>query len=986
MNYFPPWCTLIGMKRIGLLLALVCVWGNAALPAFAQESGDRFLFQSAEQRFRSADYSAALERYDQFLREHPSSELLPDVQFRRAVCLYQLSRYEDAHDLFIRIQNRFRSSRYLPYVPYYLGMTQFQLGYFERSIASLQQVKAVEPAVWLEAQLYQARSSIALGLYDDVYAILEPLLESTVPAEIRGFAAALYVSTRYEQGQYSLASGLLDWFSLEDVPSQWAVQIRLFVAESWFAQNDFDRAREMYQLLSDERLEISAIAFERLYQIADATGTIDDVENAIQTAEQALAGKSAALKRLWLRVGLNSFENQDFPRAELYLRRVWDLRGIHPVRDIVPLYLAEIAGKRAEYDRAILVLEQYREKSTSDTVLFRLASLYAIVADWQQTIRVLEEFQRDWQDSGLFPQASYLYAYALSQVQEFESAMTVLASLRESGMTSNILGDVLRLESRVLRHLGNTEDAVDALRDYCAMRPDDVPARTELVVMLFELERYDTVRQEFSMIRDAFPRLSRDFPNEFARLVYVRGLTALVFSEYVAASEFFDSFSSVGGERLGEDIKLILPYNLFYHGWAEYQQGLYTSSFSLFQQVMQEYPDSPLAPRAAYLAGWSAYADGRFAAAVEILPRVMEYQPDDELAADSWYLLAQAHMQMDDFSAAVSSYRTVFATYGESSRSLDARFGYAESLLELGRRAEAAEAFQDVFVEYPDSFLGSEALFRRAQVLLDSGDARKAQEDLFSYRRQYPQGERVDDALYIGGQIAKDHDEPSGAILLWNRLIDQYPESPFRFDAMYYSAQLYRERGEYREALNRISEANARYPEQAQAVGGFQLAEELVLMTNGISGREAELRVALDANGGIQTAAGRAAALELGHLLISDSMQFDADSVVRVLPLLRDMAALRQMYPDAAAESFFLLGEYYMRLGELKQAAEQYVQSAAIPVQDREITARSLLLAVEAFWQAGESEAARQLAIRIEEAFPDSRWSRDAQRVVGGAQ
>ncbi|HUI71982.1 MAG TPA: tetratricopeptide repeat protein, partial [Spirochaetia bacterium] len=116
---------------IVLLLLLAGPLGLWAAPA------DSELFTEAESRFLNKNYTAALVGYDEFLQLYPSSDLLADVQYRRAVCLYQLGNYQQASDLLNDISLRYRWTRYINAVPLWQGLSLYRLSRFTPSLVSI---------------------------------------------------------------------------------------------------------------------------------------------------------------------------------------------------------------------------------------------------------------------------------------------------------------------------------------------------------------------------------------------------------------------------------------------------------------------------------------------------------------------------------------------------------------------------------------------------------------------------------------------------------------------------------------------------------------------------------------------------------------------------------------------------------------------------------------------------------------------------------
>ena len=108
------------------ILAVVLVFGFCAVPVIEASQGERELFSEAESRYFGRNYSIALEMYDEFLRQFPLSDLVPDAQYRRAVCLFRLDRLDEARSLFDSIEKRYRATKYYDDVPFWKGVILYR--------------------------------------------------------------------------------------------------------------------------------------------------------------------------------------------------------------------------------------------------------------------------------------------------------------------------------------------------------------------------------------------------------------------------------------------------------------------------------------------------------------------------------------------------------------------------------------------------------------------------------------------------------------------------------------------------------------------------------------------------------------------------------------------------------------------------------------------------------------------------------------------
>jgi tetratricopeptide (TPR) repeat protein len=238
----------------------------------------------------------------------------------------------------------------------------------------------------------------------------------------------------------------------------------------------------------------------------------------------------------------------------------------------------------------------------------------------------------------------------------------------------------------------------------------------------------------------------------------------------------------------------------------------------------------------------------------------------------------------------------------------------------------------------------------------------------------------VDASLYWGGLSSFELGERFAAVLSWEKLIESYPESPFRPDALYRTAEQYTERGDFRKALDLFTELLNEHPEEAQAIGAGQRAEEIRYLFQGLSDREAALSAIIGREGGARTAKGRDAMIELARIYIYEGG--------KRMDLAQEMlqSVLEKNDLVTAAQAQYLIGEYYYRKSEPIQAAREFLKVVSINPQDRDLMAVSIYRAAEMMHLAGKPRDVRELVQRLEQYFPDSQWTEEANKLLGGGQ
>ena len=971
------------MKRFLLATAVLLCAG-----VLSAQSSDREIFQQAESRFRAGEYEIALERYEALIRQHPVSQFVPDAQFRRAVVLYRLQRYQESLDLLQRVQTRFRSTRFLQQIPFWKGVAHYHLGNYRNARDEIEVFLAAgtDAGQRSQALLYQALSEVALGARDSAIASLEQLLQTSSPQQ-EPYAVSVYLSLLLQQDRLQ---DVIDYYhSISPPDGRWADNTTLYAAEAYYRSGDTDSAIELYHRLRGAAAPIATVAFQRLFQIAQEQDDEQAFFAVMSEAEQALAGRTEVLKEFWLRVGIETYNRQRYDLSELYLQRVWDLRRSESIAATAPLYLSDLLARRDERSRAIAVLREFLLlfDEQRDEVLLRLGKLYAEAEDWRRAAETLGSLTRDHPQSEHFAAAGYQYAYTLYRLDRNREALVVIEDIFAHGRGGRFRGDLLRLKVQLHRERGELDQALQAMQEYISGRREDLDARIEYLTLLFRLERYNRVVDGAQELEAENPLLAEERPDLWMQLSYMVGLAHISLRDYNAAIANLQQLPSdprvleeLDPER---DFGVIYPYTLYYQGWAHYRLSQYGRASGYFDQLLDYDDRHRFAPRAAYLAGWSDYNRGRYDQAEGHLRRLKAMQIDRQTDVEASFLLGQTMAARGRYNEALVQYRNVFLDNPDSRYADDSLFEYAGILVRMGRVDDAVHEYRNLPRRFPDSQLGEEAMFRRGELLFERERYPEARNAFFEHRSNYSRGSLVHASLYWGGIAAQRAGEPSGALLLWEQLIREHRDSQYRPDAMQRSAEIYEQRGEYRNALNIITEFIAAYPQEAAAVQARRKADELILLIGGLSVREAALWVRIDENQRARTGAGRSAILDLGRLAIIEGAGSPANENL-VLQLLQDVAARADEDPASAAEAMFLLAEYDMRMSQPLRAAERFLRAAEIDPADRDRAARSLFRAAEALQFAGRDAELRELVQRLQQSFPDTEWSSRAQRLLGG--
>lgn len=965
------------MKRLIIPLLLFCI----SFTLWAQTT-ERQQFLEAEGRFQSGDYELALSLYNTFLKNHPLSSYVPDVQFRRAVSMFRLGQTQAALDLFKKIGVRYPQTRFLPYVPFWTGLAEYQLKSYAAAIQSFDSyLSGNDESVRNQALLYKAVSEKELGRLDAARLTLVTLMNRVKDPTTEPYALAELAALHLRNHNDQAVLDLLNKVDLASLPKPSSERLTLYKAEAYYGLKDYPSAEPLYERLLTAPPALSSVAFQRLFSIYQATGDEAKLTDIVNRAEVALSGMPGILKEFWLRIGINSYRQGKLNLAESYFQRIWGMRAQGAVNPLVPLYLAEIYGKSSRLPQAIGILKESLPSATEyqDLMLFRLAGFQLQARENAAAHASFAKLVSSYPKSKYHAEAAYLAAYTSYQLKDYSAAVSLIDEQFSAGTAGDYAAKMLRLKSLAYTRLGQLDNAIQSLKEYVPLEPKKLSPRVDLSKLYFQKQDYPAVLDETKKILADFPQLASTSNQDDLLVHYMRGLSLLNEKKYSDALAMLKPLTSQALKASGLDT--IVPYARFYQGWANYRLADYKSAEALFEQVLAGGAPSDVRYRALYLAGWNSYLMSDYSKAGGSFLQYANAAPAAE-RDKGLYMYAKSLESEGKLDAALVAFQNIYVDSPKSGLADDAMYEYAGVLAKQKKIADAAAAYKELAARYPSSPLVQNALYKRAELLYNNKDYERAKTAFTDYRLQFPHGDKVAAALYWGGRASLAAGEDFGAVLLWQKLIDEFKSSNYRPDAMQRTAEIYSQRGDLRKALKLYNELEAVYPKEAAAVGAASKAQKIQYILLGQSEKEAELLVTIGKNNGANTKAGRAAMVDLARIYIYKSGAKQDQAV----PLLLNVIAKKKDDPANAAQAQYLLGEYYYRKNEVSKAANDFLEAASLDPSNKDLTAASLYKAAEMAKLAGNMNDARTMVDRILKEFPTTEWAIEAKKLLGGAQ
>jgi TolA-binding protein len=960
------------MKKNSILMLFLVVC------TFLVSAQEQRLYREAERRFESGDYQFALSRYTQLMEEYPDSEYIPDAKFREAVIYAFLGRYSASLERLQRVARRYSSTRHFRYIPFWQGYNLYNLVRYEQAQAKFEVFLEGNPhSLQPDALYYKALSERSLEQYEQALSTVKGLYQLYESPVQNQQMVVLLTSLLVETGRYEELFTIYQDLQLELFDSAVQQKLSLYRGEALFQQGKFSQAESLYREFLDASEDLKTIAYKRLYVLYEETGEHSLQQEIFDEAQVELSGSPVLLAEFLLRAGIEHYKAGSYDLARSYLRRIQRTLPTEQVDGLVPLYLSHIMEREGELDSAVELLSEYLELTTDrrEELLLALGRLESSREQWNIAADVLETFLSEFPNSDYLGQVNYLYAYALYRSEKYRAALSVVQDSFSKGESGGYDRELLRLRSRLHTELNQLEAAVDDLQEYVPRYPQDLKARVDLGQLYFQLENYSQLYPLVDNLRAENPDLPEGASGEELKLLYIEGMAYLKQGQYQTASKVLSEMSGEQMRKAG--LEDLIPGFYFYLGWIYYKQVDYPKALEWFGRLVEEYPENQKAVEAQYLAGWAAYADGKFVRAQEFFGRYSRQDIPAAKQEQGLFMYAKSSAALGKSEDALMVYQTIYKEYENSAFADDALYEQAGLLHILGRSLDAVETYKRVADRYPTSPLCEEALYRRGDILYQLEDYEQARDAYYEHRTRFPGGSLIDVSLFWGGMAALKADEPYGAILLWEKLADEHKNSSFYADTLLELAQLHAELGEFQSAVSYYSRYISAFPEQKDAETALQKVETLKRVIGGQGQREAELSVRVEEEG-LSSADGRDAALDLARMYLYQYPEKNDQA----FNYLNNLLEYEDQAAEAAAEAYYLMGEYYTKQHEPEEAADSYARAAVLGSGDDDLVAKSLLKAARSALAAGDTRGARSMVRKLETEFPHTQWVSEGRRLL----
>lgn len=499
----------------------------------------RALYREGVMLYRVGRFRSAIDRFREYVSEHPNGVEAADATFWLGEALYQDGAYDEAERYYNALLERYRNSRWREAAQYGLAWSRFQqrdfkgaalafndfiksnpesdrateatirladsyrfLGQYDKAIATYESVggRAGKGARDEEARFRLADVFLQMGDVERAVGTFRQLIRD-YPNSPRRDAYAFNIGSIYlEKEMNSLAIAELMPFRQTYPESIFQPQATFTIGDAYYNLEAYDSALVYYMRVLDEYPN-SAVVPEALDAVRSTLDLMGRGREAVAVLDSFQARNPSRLPA----------DSLNFRKASIileqgeYAEAITHYRGLtkeYPESGLVPDALLQI-GRAYEYmgrnDSALIayvqVEQRFPESEAARNAMIEAAGLRLGAGSWSTAAADYERFIQRYPASDRINEARYGIATAALALGDTTRAMARLQDVLDAGEgeEEDIFLDQSRIAmARLIAPRGNTERALELLAAVVSRRLDDIAAeallfRNELLVRANDL-------------------------------------------------------------------------------------------------------------------------------------------------------------------------------------------------------------------------------------------------------------------------------------------------------------------------------------------------------------------------------------------------------------------------------------------------------------------------------------------------------------------
>ena len=798
-----------------LAAAVVVLWGSLLAPGVlpAQQPQEKpprpsqrqatQIYNAAAALFNRHAYDLAAEEWQRFLKAAPDHPRVPHALTYLGICYIHLDKPQLAAETLSQVVRLHGKHKIAEQAWLQLGIARY-LAAKGNPQALAQAAQALEQFTrrypnsrFLDQALYyQAECHLTAKAWAKAVPVLQTLLEKApqsrlAPGALYNLGVALQEQKRWPQAQAAF-SRFLESYPRHQLRAEVQLrrgEVQAALGKHQQAQADFAQAaQEPGFFLADYALLRVADMLAEQKKLAEAAQGYLQVVEKFPRSELASAARLEAGKCYYLAGRLD--------QAQAVLKQV--PQDKQPQAAEAAHWLARCLLKQKQPQEALRVAAAALGKKgvpkswQAELLMDRGDALYRQPQRKKESIAVYLQLVQQHPQHPLAPDAQYAAALAALETQQLDQAQRLARQFRRRWPDHTLGADALFVLAEALLLAGKHAQAAQSYQQLQAAFPQHPDRPLWLlrhgVAMHLAGDHLQAVKLLNQALEGKLP------PQRKAEALHWLGSSYVKQKKYAEALRFLKQARAVEPAWSGLDRTLLLL------AFVQAEQKQLRQAAATAEELLQRFPQSPLAAEAYYRLGQYAARSGQRAKALEAYGQVMALWPKSRWVP--YALLGRGLLQLDSGrnQAAVQDLDALLKQFPRHELAAQARLGRGLALFNQKQYDQAAEELHRLLQNAPPAALQAQARYYLALCLVEQKKWPEAIEQLRELLQQHQEFPERHKALYELAWAYRSAGEQQKALEAFGRLVREFPTSPLVPEALFHQAEARYQAKNYAEA------------------------------------------------------------------------------------------------------------------------------------------------------------------------------------------
>lgn len=526
------------------------------------------------------------------------------------------------------------------------------------------------------------------------------------------------------------------------------------------------------------------------------------------------------------------------------------------------------AGAIQEYQN---FLNLYPKSALKEGAIFRIAASYFLKKDYlaarDQFVSLLKNFPsgeyaaaamyfiaESYRMTNQLKEASFSYGQLISAIpnapqataarfklgfvtytqENFTGALDGFQKFLDWDMFHPWVPHAHLLMGNAYNRLGRSEEAVRSYQQAFDRAPKTVLAESAMAL----LNRTKYLQGQYSQITSGYPYILKSLPPSETKW---RSLSLIYLGDSYYRQKLYSEAISVFQNVINlypNHTTAFYAYNGLY--WSHFQLGEYEKAKIAREKIKEvRLPEGVKRPEMSsgnYEVANALFNQKKYSEAISNYEQFLKESGPAKEAPEAFYRMALSYYRQEYYSQAIAAWEELIQKFPKDKNAEEALFQIADTYFRAQKYENAIQSYHKILSDYPNSIKLQDAALRIGQSYYNAGDYEKALPELENFIRKYPKDSKIIETLDLlesamdGAEKGLPKNKEIGISLL-KGLIQAFSKTEIAQDCQYRIGKRYFNLKDYALSALEFEKVSSLYPNSIHlAESQFYMGESLYLL------------------------------------------------------------------------------------------------------------------------------------------------------------